>query len=105
VALPATIGDFDGRVRHIRIQSRDGQSYEVLALRVVKGCLPMFGILYAKDGAAIALDRFSAVAQAIGIERYKRASNPQALNAPPPAEPNEGFPLGDAFRRRYMEQP
>jgi hypothetical protein len=102
-AVPASIGDLEGRLRLIGIESRDGHSHEVLALRVVKGCVSMVGILYAKDGATIALDQFSAFVQAIGIEWYKPASDPQILN-PPPAEPNEGLPLGDAFRRRYMEQ-
>jgi hypothetical protein len=102
--VPASVGDLEGRVRHIGIESRDGQSHEVLALRLMKGCLLVTGILYAKDGAAIALDRFSAFAKAIGIEHYTPAPDPQAVNRPH-AEPDEGFPLGDAFRRRHMEQP
>ena len=100
----ASIGELEGRARVIGIESRDGRSNEIIALFVGKGCVSLFGILYANGGAEIAIDRWGAFAQATGIEWYKPPPDAHILN-PPPRPPADEFPLGDAFRRRYLEKP
>jgi len=101
--VPASLGELEGRARVISIKSDDGRSHEVIALFVGKGCLSLFGILYIKGGAEVALDSLNAFVQAIGVESYKPIPDPRFLNPPPP--PEDTFPLGDAFRRRYIEKP
>jgi hypothetical protein len=73
----------------------------VIALAAAKDCLSLQGILFAENGAATPIDRLDGFVRAIGIERDQTDF---CARSPPPPPPDE-FLLGDAFRRRYIDQP
>jgi hypothetical protein len=93
-SVQASIGELGGRARLIGIAGR-GQSGEVIALAVAKGCLFVVGVLSAQ-GPKIGLDQLEAFGQAIGVEFYKPA--------PIPVAPLTGPPLGDRFRPEDWEK-
>jgi len=103
-AVPISLGDLTGLARRIVIEASDGWSGEMIALWVGKGCVSVSGLLFARSVAEIATDGLDVFAGSIGVEWYRPAPDPHLLD-PPPLGQDEGFPLGDAFRRRYMERP
>jgi hypothetical protein len=96
------LSGLEGRVRAIGINYRDGRSEQMIALAVAKDCLSLFALVGARDGAEFGIDQLDQFVRAIEVERYEPDFNPHVLLPPPP--PDE-FPLGDAFRRRYIDQP
>jgi hypothetical protein len=103
-AVPISLGDLTGLARRIDIEDSDGWSGEMIALWVGKGCVSVSGLLFARSVAEVAADGLDVFAGSIGVEWYRPAPDPHVLN-PSSLGQDEGFPLGDAFRRRYMEQP
>jgi hypothetical protein len=96
--VPTSVSGLEGRARVFGIKNRSGRTQHVIALAVAKDCVSLNGILFGKDGAAITIDRLEEFVRAIGVER-----NQADFCARPPPPPKDEFPLGDAFRRRYME--
>src|SRR5258705_1904980 len=99
-AVSASLGELEGRARVIGVKYGDGRSDELVALAVAKGCFSLFGVLYANDHAKIAIDRVDAFVRAIGVEWYRPP--PDSMRSPRFIPP-EDLPLGDAFRRRYID--
>jgi hypothetical protein len=97
--VPVSLSGLTGRARVFGIKNREGGMQHVIALSVAKDCLSLDGILFAKDGVAIAIDRLDGFVRAIGVERNQADF---CASKRPPEPPNE-FPLGDAFRRRYID--
>jgi hypothetical protein len=93
-----SVSGLEGRARVFAIKHRSGRTQHVIALAVAKDCLSLEGILFGKDGAAITIDRLDGFVRAIGVER-----NQSDFCARPPPPRKDEFPLGDAFRRRYMD--
>jgi hypothetical protein len=95
----------EGRARAIGVKLLGGSPRHVIALSAMKGrCLTLYGVLYAKEGAEIAIDRLASFVSAIRVESYAPVQDPGLIAHPPPRPPLEGFLLGDAFRRRYIDQ-
>jgi hypothetical protein len=104
-SVPVAIDGLEGRARAIGVKFFGDSPRHVIALSATKGrCLTLYGVLYAKEAAEIAIDRLASFVSVIRVESYTPTPDPRVIAHPPARPPLEGFPLGDAFRRRYIDQ-
>jgi hypothetical protein len=101
--VPVSLSGLTGRARVFGIKNREGGMQHVIALSVAKDCLSLDGILFAKDGVAIAIDRWTGSFGPSAWNEIRRISAQASVLLSRQTNFHSAMPFGDVILTSHKD--